>query len=171
MLAHKLHKSLSHILHSRLSIRIQQSNAASAVSLRSASVPPKRGNSWNFTELLNENTSWKTELHSGMRVSWTQHIGMAKLISARAKQPCWAKRISVRTLNVNSLEGHRGRRCASSIGSGFAEIRKLSEEKCQRTRTGLILVALPLAWPNSVPGEIKQIVLEWRQYHLLRYLL
>lgn len=74
---------------------------------------------WNFTEGVDEGVRRITELKSWLRVSWTQHSSVAKVFSVRAKHPCWPTDVSFSTMIVAILKGHRGRRKASTGGSGF----------------------------------------------------
>lgn len=62
-----------------------------------------------------------------MRVSCIQHISTARLPGTRGNMLCSSTLISVRTLNVASLTGYRGRRSASVGGSGFSEIWMLAK--------------------------------------------
>lgn len=87
-------------------------------------------------------------LNEGLSV--TAHVSGARVKNAR----CPA-RITVRTLNMAGLAGHRTQRREPDGGSGFGETWMQAERKCERRGTGLFPEELPLIRPTTISGEYK----------------
>lgn len=83
-------------------------------------------------------------------------LSVARVSSVRAEYPCYPIRITVRTLNVGSLNWHRGRRSVSAGGKGFGEIWVLSEGESEKAETRINPVTLLLAWPTAVPEDCEE---------------
>lgn len=84
-----------------------------------------------------------------MRVSGTQHSPVARISSVQTKHAPYPMHVTVCTLKVTGVKGHREQRNASAGGGGFGEVWMLAKGYCERTEIELpgalaLLLKLPV---------------------------